>query len=64
MTYTSYFQWEERIIEIIEHTAELCRSDAQAVVEGQPVVLKQLWDRRDSPDVASDAVLKAAWRQG
>lgn len=64
MNYTNYFEWEEKIIELIEHTAELCRSDAQAVVEGQPVVLKQLWDRRDSPDVASDAVLKAAWRQG
>ncbi len=64
MNYTNYFEWEEKIIELIEHTAELCRSDAQAVVEGQPVVLKQLWDRRDSPEVASEAVLKAAAPQG
>jgi hypothetical protein len=64
VNYTNYFEWEEKIIELIEHTAELCRSDAQAVVEGQPVVLKQLWDRRDSPEVASEAVLKAASPQG
>lgn len=60
MPNNTYFQWEEQIIQLIEQNADLCRSDAQAVVEAQPSALKQWWDRGDSPEVAAEAVMKAA----
>jgi hypothetical protein len=56
----THAEWEDEVTRQIEQTQCVCRSDAQAIVEGQPFTMAQSWGLGLDPEKAADRVLKAA----
>jgi hypothetical protein len=38
-----FLQWEEDITALLEHELEVCRSDAQGILEAQQPLVTQAW---------------------
>lgn len=56
----AHLEWEDKVTISIEERFEVCRSDAQAIVEVQSETMEAGWRYRWDPDRTADAVMRAA----
>lgn len=48
-------RWENELTEVLEHELQICRSDAQGLMEAQPQLIREAWRQKLS---ARDAAMQ------
>jgi hypothetical protein len=56
----AYVAWEDEVTEAVAHALQVCRSDAQAIAEGQGPALQATWLEQLDAQAAAVRVIEAA----
>lgn len=53
-----FLQWEEEITSLIEHELEVCRSDAQGILDAQRMLVTRAWQSGKTARQTADQIIQ------
>ena len=56
-------RWEEDILSFIESGLQVCRSDAQGILDAQSSLLRQAWKDHKTPRQTADLIIQISTQE-
>jgi uncharacterized protein YigA (DUF484 family) len=56
-------RWEEDIISLLETNLQVCRSDAQGILDAQSSLLRQAWKDQKTPRQTADLIIQLSTQE-
>lgn len=53
-----FLQWEEEITSLLEHELEVCRSDAQGILDAQRLLVTTAWQSGQTARQTADQIIQ------
>lgn len=53
-----FLQWEEDITSLLEHELEVCRSDAQGILDAQRLLVTKAWQSGQTARQTADQIIQ------
>ena len=53
-----FLQWEEEITSLLEHELEVCRSDAQGILDAQRLLVTKAWQSGQAARHTADQIIQ------
>ena len=53
-----FLQWEEEITSLLEHELEVCRSDAQGILDAQRLLVTKAWQSGQTARHTADQIIQ------
>lgn len=56
-------RWEEDILSLLETELQVCRSDAQGILDAQSALIRQAWKDHKTPRQTADLIIHLSTRE-